>query len=144
MTRVDFYVLPEGTVTDSVMTACRLCDKAVGSGQAVFVRAKPDLQELIDGALWTVRQGSFLAHERWLGQPLESPLPRVLIGEADPPESHLEVLINLDDDVPAWFGRFDRVLEVVSGDAAQRAASRARFKHYRDKGYPLQTHELAA
>ena len=34
MTRIDFYILPDGTDTtgDAVMTVCRLCDKAVATG----------------------------------------------------------------------------------------------------------------
>lgn len=52
------------------------------------------------------------------------------------------MLVNLGDDIPAWFGRFERVLEIVSGNEAERAVSRARFKTYRDKGFPLQTHDL--
>lgn len=143
MTRVDFYVLPAETL-DAVATACKLCDKAVTAGHSVYVHAAPDLQDALDGALWSFRQGSFVAHERWLGTPLAAPVPKVLLGELEPPDSHLDVLVNLAPEIPAWFGRFERVLEVVSGNAAQRATSRARFKSYRDRGYPLQTHELGA
>lgn len=63
---------------------------------------------------------------------------------SSPPESHQQVLINLAPEIPAWFSRFERVLEVVYGDDAERARSRQRFKTYRDRGFPLQTHELTA
>ncbi|MAY24842.1 MAG: DNA polymerase III subunit chi [Polycyclovorans sp.] len=141
MTRVDFYVLG-AAVADPVATVCKLCDKAAAQGQKVYVRAPPDQQVALDGALWSTRQGSFIAHETWSGQAIAAPQPAVLMGEAEPPDTHLDVLVNLGTDIPAWFGRFERVLELVSGDAAQRAASRVRFKAYRDKGFPLQTHEL--
>jgi DNA polymerase III subunit chi len=143
MTRVDFYILA-AAVADPISTVCKLCDKAAAQGHKIYVRAAPDQQAALDGALWSTRQGSFVAHESWSGQPIAAPQPAVLIGEAEPPDTHLDVLVNLGNDIPTWFGRFERVLEVVSGDDAQRAASRARFKAYRDKGFPLQTHELGS
>lgn len=141
MTRVDFYVLPEGSL-DPVPTACRLCDKAVGAGHRVFVYADPARVEALDGALWSFRQGSFLAHEPWPQARLEPPLPAILLGDEAPPDSHLAVLVNLMDTVPPWVGRFERALEIVYGDAATRARSRERYKVYRDRGYPLNTHSL--
>jgi len=144
VTRIDFYILPESSKPPegAVMTACRLCDKAVAAGQRVYVFA-PDAAAAaaFDGALWSFRQGSFISHER-LAATLEAPLPAVLIGEAEPPPSHQQVLINLGAEVPEFFSRFDRVLELVDGDAAQRAQSRSRFKFYRDRGYELATHNL--
>lgn len=145
MTRVDFYILPEAGGDSAVLTACRLCDKAVGAGLRVYVYA-PDaaLAEDLDGALWSFRQGAFLAHERYLGRALDEPLPPVLIGDGEPPESHHAVLVNLGSEVPGFFSRFERVLELVAGDKAERARSRERYKYYRDRGYPLETHELRA
>ncbi len=124
------------------MTACKLCDKAAGAGKRIYLYA-PDaaLADTLDSLLWSFRQGSFLAHER-LGAAMEEPLPAVLIGAAEPPESFHDVMINLGAEVPPFFSRFERVLEIVDGDAAQRAKSRERFKFYRDRGYELATHNL--
>lgn len=144
MTRVDFYILPEtaGPADSAVITACRLCEKAVGSGLRIYAhvddRARADQ---FDGALWSFRQGGFTAHERYEGTQLEAPLPPVLIGGVEPPDSHHDVLVNLATEVPDFFSRFERVLEIVAGDAAERAASRARYKFYRDRGYELNTFE---
>jgi len=52
------------------------------------------------------------------------------------------VLINLGDDVPAFFDRFERVLEIVHGDKANRGPSRQRFKQYRDRGLAPESHNL--
>lgn len=144
MTRVDFYILPETTrpPEGAVMTACKLCDKAAGAGQRTYVHATdPELLASIDGALWSFRQGSFIAHER-LGGRLEAPLPMVLIGNGEPPPEFQGVMINLAREVPPFFSRFERVLEIVDGDAAQRAQSRVRYKFYRDRGYELASHNL--
>ena len=146
MTRIDFYILPEasdGAPANTVMTVCKLCDKAVNSGARVYVRApQPQLVEEIDAALWTFRQGGFIAHERDNGAILEDPQPAVLMGDGDPPATHQGVLLNLGDDVPLYFSRFDRVLEIVPGSAADRASSRVRYKFYRDRGYELNTVNL--
>lgn len=146
MTRVDFYILPEagGPADSRVLTACKLSEKAVAQGLKVYVNApEPALADDFDGALWSFRQGGFVAHERCAGGALEEPLPPVLIGAGEPPASHHGVMVNLGAEVPAFFSRFERVVEIVGGDAQQRAKSRERFKFYRDRGYPLQTHNLS-
>jgi DNA polymerase-3 subunit chi len=143
MTRVDFYILPETAKPPegAVMTACKLCDKAAAGGLRVYVYAPGELAGSVDGALWSFRQGSFISHER-LASPLQPPLPLVLIGDAEPPEGFGQVMINLAAEVPAFFSRFERVMEIVDGDAARRAQSRERYKFYRDRGYELASHNL--
>jgi DNA polymerase-3 subunit chi len=144
MTRIDFYILPEPPAESAgaVMTACKLCDKAASGGQRVYVYApETEVADAIDRALWSFRQGSFIAHER-AGEPLQEPLPAVLIGTAEPPPSHHHILVNLSTEVPEFFSRFERVLEVVDGDARRRASSRVRYKFYRDRGYELASHSL--
>jgi aminopeptidase A. Metallo peptidase. MEROPS family M17 len=141
MTRVDFYILPPAA--DPLPTVCRLCDKACAAGFSVFVRAiDPALVAGLDDSLWTFRQGSFVSHEIWQGQPLSAPLPKVLIGDRAPPSSHCDVLLNLGSPVPDYFSRFERVLELAHGDETQREAARERFRYYRDRGYPLESHKL--
>jgi DNA polymerase-3 subunit chi len=147
VTRVDFYLLPEGAGADPgvVMATCRLCDKAAGAGLKIYVTTRDAaLADAVDGALWSFRQGSFIAHERYTGSAPGEPLPSVLIGSSEPPDSHHGVLINLDTEVPDFFSRFERVLELVAGDPAQRTASRTRYKFYRDRGYELNTYEQSA
>lgn len=143
MTRVDFYILDEAT--PPAMTVCKLCDKAVSAGQRVYVRApEPAQLDELDKLLWSFRQGGFIAHDRHEAAEPGEPLPAVLLGDAEPPSNYQQVLINLAQEVPAWFSRFDRVLELVPGDAAARAASRGRYKFYKDRGYELNTYEQAA
>jgi DNA polymerase-3 subunit chi len=147
MTRIDFYILPDSSAPadGAVMAACKLCDKATSVGHRVYVNV-PDASavEEIDGALWSFRQGSFIAHEKHHGQKIEEPQPLVLIGTVEPPDTHHGILINLGLEVPAFFSRFDRVLEIVEGDAPRRAKSRERYKFYKDRGYELNTFEQNA
>lgn len=145
MTRVDFYLL-SGAAGGAVPAVCRLCEKGVGAGHRLYLHTGGDaiLADELDGALWSFRQGGFIAHERHTGAAIEDPPPPVLIGHAEPPPSHHGVLINLGDDVPTWFSSFERVLEVVPEDEALRARSRERFRFYRERGYELKTFEQTA
>lgn len=142
MTRIDFYILPAEGGTDPVVAAARLCDKAVSAGHSVYA-AVPDAARLdaLDDLLWTQRQGSFLSHERFVRTPPVEPLPKVLLGEAEPPEGWQDILLTLCPTVPPFFSRFERVLEIVPGDATSRAQCRERFKFYRERGYELKTFE---
>lgn len=145
MTRIDFYILTDefAAATSHVLTACKLCDKATATGRRVFVYApEPTTAEALDHALWTFRQGSFIAHERQTADAIEEPLPAVLIGAGEPPLAFDGVMINLGLDVPEFFSRFERVLEIVDADPAARTLSRTRYKFYRDRGYELTTHNL--
>jgi len=142
MTRVDFYVLPDASAEGPLPTACRLCEKAITAGKRVHVHAPDeDVAREIDRLLWVYKQGSFIAHERVGVSPDAGPAA-VLIGGGEPLPSHRDVLVNLGTEVPAFFDRFERVLEIVHGDAAARGTSRARFKFYRDRGLSPETHKL--
>lgn len=142
MTRIDFYVIPEAEDTGPVLLACKLCEKATSDQHSVFIHV-PDtgLRGDLDSALWTFKQGSFIAHQEAGAD--DDALAPVLLGTGeDPPQEQHDVLINLGSEVPDFFSRFERVLEVVHGDAAGRAQARTRFGYYRDRGYTLKTHKL--
>ena len=66
----------------------------------------------------------------------------ILLGHATEPEGPSDVLVNLAEDIPAYFGRFSRVTELVSGNEVQRDAARARYRFYKDRGYPVRSHQL--
>jgi len=153
MTRVDFYVLPDGAEDGPLATACRLCEKAATAGKRVHVHAPDeDVAREFDRLLWVYKQGGFVAHERIPrpqasgagGAPFEPGPAAVLIGAGDPLPSHRDVLVNLGAEVPGFYDRFERVLEIVAGDATQRGKSRERFKFYRDAGLAPETHKLDA
>jgi DNA polymerase-3 subunit chi len=68
----------------------------------------------------------------------------VLIATEPEPVPACGVLLNLADDCPPRFESYDRVLEIVSRDTAERDAGRARFKFYRDRGFAIASHDLGA
>lgn len=142
MTRVQFYILADGAPGNRFTLACRLTEKAWRQGHRVFIHTggEEDARHM-DRLLWTLRDSSFVPHGRF---PEADPeLNPVLIGRhADAGEEH-DVLINLDAEAPAFFSRFTRVLEMIDHDEASRRQGRERFRFYRDRGYPLETHEIA-
>ena len=140
MTKVDFYILGSDSREH---TACKLTEKAYGLGKRIYIHTKTAQQaKHMDELLWTFRDGSFVPHQQYQpGVHTESPIQ---IGCHESPETDCDVLINLADEVPLFFSRFLRVAELVGAGPAEKTQGRDRFRFYRDRGYPLDTHELPA
>jgi len=141
MTRVDFYLLDDPSERARDLAVCRLAQKAFSLGHRVFILAG-DRSEAgrLDDLLWTFSAGSFIPHGLHSESEGTSEVP-VLIG-VEPPGEFADVLISLAPAVPDCFSRFGRVAEVVGGDDQAKAVARDRFRFYRDRGYPLQAHNL--
>jgi DNA polymerase-3 subunit chi len=142
MTQIDFYVLQPGAAGSRWLLACRLAEKAYQQGRRVFLQTdSADAAHRVDRLLWTFRDGSFLPHGL-MGEtdPRRTP---VMIGHGDVGGDEQEVLINLSADVPPFFSRFERVIEALDQDQATLDAGRRRFRFYRDRGYPLQHHDIS-
>jgi DNA polymerase-3 subunit chi len=67
----------------------------------------------------------------------------VVLADAVREVPHHEVLVNLGGPVPEGFERFERLIEVVTGEEEDRRQARARWKHYADRGYAITRHDLA-
>jgi DNA polymerase-3 subunit chi len=137
VTQIDFYT----HVERKLHTACQLCAKATSQGSKLFVFT-PDAETTrqLDRLLWTTPATGFVPHCR-PRDPLAGVTP-VLISEHPEPLSHDEVLLNLHPEVPTFFSRFQRVIEIVTTDEADRQQGRKRYRFYRDRGYELRDHNL--
>lgn len=143
MTQVDFYILEKGGDPARMDFVCRLAEKASGSGQRVYIHAEDAAQsEQLDALLWQFRDDSFVAHQSAGGE--GDDIAPVLLGHDHEPDASREVLINLASEVPPFFSRFERTLEVINEDPALREAGRARYSYYKDRGYPLRHHKIGA
>ena len=143
MTRVDFYIQDNADHLAQQRLACRIADKAFGKSNQVYVHTNDTQQsEQLDQLMWTFQDGSFLPH-CLINSPESAETP-VLIGHDHEPEQKTDVLINLADEVPGFFSRFDRIVELVAGDESTREKARQRYKFYRDRGYAIETHNLAS
>ena len=140
MTQVDFYILQDEAARARPLLTCRLTEKAWKQGHRVYINT--DTQQQVgelDDLLWTFRAGSFIPHAVYTEADRELP---VALGHALEPDGFDDVLVNLANEVPPYFSRFDRVAELVGADAEQRAAARDRYRYYQDRGYTLNTHKL--
>jgi len=139
LTQVDFYILPDTAARSRQLFCCRLAEKAFGLGHRVFVHAGSEgTARELDELMWTFRDRSFLPH--CLAGTDET--AAVHIGSGGEPPAGFKLLINLGDAVPDFFSRFERVAEVVDGAEEQKRLGRERFRFYKDRGYPLETHKL--
>jgi DNA polymerase-3 subunit chi len=143
MTRVDFYLLEQAAEGGRDLTVCKLAHKAFQLGHHVYILT-PDHEsaQRLDRLLWTFSAGSFIPHG--MGAHAASADLPVLLGQEQPPAAHEDVLITLAPEVPECFSRFQRVAEVVGGGEDDKTLARERFRFYRDRGYALQTHKIAA
>ena len=141
MTRIDFYLTNDTSDTAKDIAVCKLAHKAFRLGHNVYIlTTNPDESAQLDRLLWTFSAGSFIPHGLDNGQTGRE-LP-VLIGQQEPPESRQDVLISLTVVVPEFFSRFERVVDVVRPTAEAKQRARERYRFYKERGYPLQTHHL--
>ena len=142
MTRVDFYVSNNSTEKAQSQLACRLAEKAYSLKHKIYIHTNSQEEtEHLDRFMWLYSAGSFLPHCPYGAKSMaETP---IIIGHDHAPEQDTDILINLSAQVPAFYSRFDRVVELVSGNETTRQQAREHYKHYRDRGYQVTTHNLS-
>ena len=138
MTQIDFYT----HVNDKLHTVCQLIAKAYERKLKVLVFT-PDsgMSNKIDNLLWTASAIGFLPHAI-AGSDVAADSP-IIIDHRGEELAHDNVLVNLRNGWPPFFSRFQRLIEVVSHDEADRLAARERYSFYRDRGYPIKSHNLS-
>lgn len=141
MTRIDFYILQEEQTEARLHFACRLIEKARRQGNKVFVATdSPQQAERLDQLLWSFKPESFVPHSmEYSNTETQSP---VLIGNTEDCADHHDVLINLSSEIPLYFSRFERLIEVVCQHTDVLQATRQHFAFYRERGYPIQSNDL--
>ncbi len=141
MTRVDFYILGNSQSRAKTLFACRLTEKIYKSGYTLLLYTSSEKQSSdLDNLLWTFRQGSFVPHAIYTAGSSSS-APVLITNTMKDSNTPAQVLVNLGDDVPNCFSRFERVAEIV--DENNRAQARKHYRFYQERGYPLHTHNLA-
>lgn len=141
MTQVDFYVLPAAAVEQRLVFACRLAQKAFQSGSRVYIAVNNATEAAdLNQRLWDFRPESFLPHDCEGEAALHSP---VTVGYSPDCGDHHELLINLQDKIPDYFSRFQRLAEVVCQNEQVLANTRDHYGFYRHRGYPINSHNLS-
>lgn len=138
MTSIDFYFNAE----DKLQVACRLAGKALAQNKRLLIYApEPETAQRLDRMLWTWPPTGFVPHCQ-VHDPEAAQTPVLIATDSEAPPA-CEVLLNLSPGAPPHFERFERLLEIVARDDEERKAARARYRWYRDRGYPIGDHDLA-
>ena len=137
MTRINFY----HDATDKHVAACKVIAKAVQQKLRVLVYARDEkIIRHVNKLLWSWQSTGFVPH-CMADAPLAAQTS-VLLSQDCATLAHDDVLVNLDNECPPGFARFQRLVEIIGTDDDVRNAGRGRFRFYRDRGYEIQAHRL--
>ena len=145
MTRIDFYVLDSPAADRHDRMMCRIVEKAWQQGHSVYVQCQDrEAAQAFDDLLWQFQDTSFVPHvlDGVAGGEADNDV-RVMVGTAAIAAPVPDVLVNLASHVPDSASSFARVVESAGYDDASRTAARARYRHYQDRGFPLNTHKVS-
>jgi DNA polymerase III subunit chi len=138
VTTIDFYF----NADDRFQVACRLAGKAVAQKKRMLIYApETEAASRIDRLLWTWPATGFVPHCS-VHDPLAGETPVLIASDPEGPRE-CELLLNLGAQTPPHFERFERLLEVVPTDEAERQAGRDRYRFYQARGYQISSHDLA-
>lgn len=140
MPRADFYLIDKPRFRDDpLLLVCELAKRAFASEQPTLILARSqDQAEALDEKLWEFDEHAFIPHQ--LAGDDDDASTAVLIVPPGMTTADRPLVINLRDDCAP--GLFERVLEVVPADEAQRAGSRERWKTYRQAGFEVAKHDM--
>lgn len=136
MTQIDFYT----NAADKFRIACVIAAKAYERGLRTLIYT-PDsaTSAKLNEMLWTTPALGFIPH-CLAGDELAAVTP-IVIDQRGEDVTHDDVLLNLCAERPPFFSRFQRLVEIVGLDDADKAAARERWRFYRERGYALDTHD---
>jgi DNA polymerase-3 subunit chi len=127
---------------DRLGYACRLLRKAYLRKARLFVWVAQDDLVRLDAALWTMSAGEFVPHCRSDDPDLVRARTPIEIGNQLPQVRDHLILVNLRHDMPDEPAAFERVIEVVTLDEADRGPARERWRQYKALGLEPQRHDL--
>ena len=140
MPRADFYLIDKPRFREEpLLLVCELAKKAFAGEQPTLVLTRsPSQAEALDELMWAFDEAAFVPHQ--IAGDEDDAITAVLIvppGVATPDRA---LVINLRDECAP--GLFERVLEVVPADEAERAGSRERWKTYKAAGFEVAKHDM--
>ena len=140
MTRADFYLIDKPRFRDDpLLLVCELAKRAFDSGQPTLILARSfDQAEQIDEKLWEFSDDAFIPHQ--IAGDDDDAITAVVIAPPGVRTADRALVVNLRDECAP--GTFERVLEVVAADPAEREGSRARWAEYRQRGFEVNKHDM--
>jgi DNA polymerase-3 subunit chi len=140
MPRADFYLIDKPRFREQpLLLVCELAKKAFATQQPVLVLTRDFAQaEALDELLWAFDEDAFIPHQ--LAGDDDDAHTAVLIAPPGIDTADRPLLINLRETCPP--GRYERVLEVVAADPAERDGSRVRWREYQRLGVEVNKFDM--
>ncbi|MDR3158248.1 MAG: DNA polymerase III subunit chi [Zoogloeaceae bacterium] len=138
MTKVFFY----HNVANRLQAACDLIVKSFAQGKTFTILVSdPEREQFVDRMLWVQPPLSFLPHCR-ADAANAAQTPVLLTADTELPHLHTDRLLNLDDNAPKSFARFQNLVEIVSQSEADRAYARQRSRIYKEQGCEIRFFDM--
>lgn len=139
MTRIEFYF----NVSDKYQKVAELSEKALAKGRKLTIFTENDaMSSEVQSALWQHNPTSFLANSKV--DEVDSIYSPIVIDALGANFLQDDVLINLQPVQTLFFSRFRYLVELVGHAEADKAAARARFRFYKDRGYDIKSTDASA
>jgi DNA polymerase-3 subunit chi len=140
MARADFYLIAKPRFRDDpLLLVCELVKRAYTAEQPTLILARSQEQaDELDAKLWEFDEDSFIPHQ--IAGDEDDALTAVLIAPPGAATADRTLVVNLRDECAE--GTFERVLEVVAADSAERDGSRVRWSEYKRRGFELTKHDM--
>ena len=140
MARADFYLIAKPRFRDDpLLLVCELVKRAYTAEQPTLILARSqDQADELDAKLWEFDEDSFIPHQ--IAGDEDDALTAVLIAPPGVETAARTLVVNLRDECAS--GTFERVLEVVAADSAERDGSRVRWSEYKARGLELTKHDM--
>ena len=140
MPRADFYLIAKPRFrAEPLRLVCELAKRAFAAEQPTLILTRSqDQAEALDELLWAFDEDAFIPHQ--LAGDDDDAITAVLIAPPGVATADRPLVINLRDECAP--GLFERVLEVVPADEAERAGSRERWKTYKQAGFEVNKFDM--
>ena len=140
MARADFYLIAKPRFSeDPLLLVCELVKKAYAAEQPTLILARtPEQADALDEKLWAFDDDAFIPHQ--LAGDEDDAMTAVVIAAPGVATADRPLVVNLRDECAD--GSYERVLEVVAADAAEREGSRLRWSEYKRRGFEVAKHDM--
>ncbi|MET0229333.1 MAG: DNA polymerase III subunit chi [Rhodanobacteraceae bacterium] len=140
MARADFYLIDKPRFRDDpLLLVCELVKKAFAAEQPTLILARsPEQADALDEKLWEFDDESFIPHQ--IAGDDDDSITAVVIAPPGARTADRPLVVNLRDECAD--GAFERVLEVVAADSAEREGSRARWTEYKRRGFEVNKFDM--
>lgn len=140
MPRADFYLIDKPRFREQpLLLVCELAKKAFAAQQPTLILCRDFPQaEAVDDLLWAFDEDAFIPHQ--IAGDDDDADTAVLVVPPGIETADRPLLINLRETCPA--PGYERVLEVVAADPAERDGSRTRWREYQRLGVDVSKFDM--